>query len=782
MENIKKYILVFIACFAVATSQVFTACDSDDDYNTNQIKSGVSLSAAQLQVTRGGYMVFKGNGLEQITSIVFPENISISNIEVVDKYTIRCIVPEEAVEGKVQLLYNGGTLETAEIAFTEPITITDFSPKEVKPGDIVTITGTYLADVTIAEFNGAYQTVESATRTEVKVMVPIWAKTGSFMLAIPTKLSDGTSDYNAIGTDDDLVVVEPTITKISATTLKAGDELTIEGTQLNQIQFVQFNNAANDTIKADNVYTEVTSLTVNVPVTATDGKVTLISYAGIEYQTDSIKLVMPTANIKDAQASYGVDETVVIEGTDLDLITSAIFTGESEAIDITITEEGTIKLTVTAAAKSGDITLSLANGQTIAVEGFATTKPTIEIPTSVTPLDKLTIASTLGTRIVSLKFGEEVAEVSANSDDEISFQVPLAALSGNVTIVMDNGEEVDAGSITVNAYTFAAITSLASEEIVEGNLYPCEVVNGENIEKITINGEECQYLLVGTKLYISTEVGMGGNAQLVIKSNDGTEVPYTISLARATSISVVVMNTLTDLGNWDDPRVYLAADVFSSIPSGIDVTMTIQFIQKEEWGQVQINDGYWKNENVKIAELGNSAYLTTDNCGGKDATSIDLTLSADLVAHFVANNGIVMQGQNWIISKITLSYELPSETVIVADGSHGDTEAWTFPVSMSWASGGRFAIFKDTPANIISKIVVGAKLRFYASGTGQIQINNANWVEILKVEEWSDAGEHVFEVELTQKFVDAANNGDGWSTAWLICQGDGLTVTKVTIE
>ena len=245
---------------------------------------------------------------------------------------------------------------------------------------------------------------------------------------------------------------------------------------------------------------------------------------------------------------------------------------------------------------------------------------------------------------------------------------------------------------------------------------------------------------------------------------------------------VVVMNTLTDLGTWDDPRVYLSADIFSSIPSGIDVTMTIQFVQKEDWGQVQINDGKWENDAVKIPELNNGAYLTTDNCGGKDVTSIDLTLSADLVAHFVANNGIVMQGQNWIISKITISYELPSETVIVANGTHGDNESWTFPVSMSWNSGGRFAIFKDTPTNIVSKIVVGAKLRFYASGTGQIQINTANWSDIETVSEWSDAGEHVFEIELTQAYVDAANNGDGWSSAWLICQGDGLTVTKVTIE
>ena len=224
---------------------VFTSCNDDDDYDTNQIKGGVSLTAAQLQLTRGGYMVFKGSGLNQIETIIFPDNVSVSNIEVVDNYTIRCIVPEDAVVGKVQLVYGGGSkvLETDDIAFTEPTTITSLAPETVKPGDELTIKGTYLANVTHVEFNGANTEVTSASRYEVKVIVPIWAKTGSVVAGYMLSLTDSTSEFTGIVSETELTVTAPTITKVSATTIKSGESLTIEGTQLNQIQYVRFNGA-----------------------------------------------------------------------------------------------------------------------------------------------------------------------------------------------------------------------------------------------------------------------------------------------------------------------------------------------------------------------------------------------------------------------------------------------------------------------------------------------------------------------------------------------------------
>ena len=153
-------------------------------------------------------------------------------------------------------------------------------------------------------------------------------------------------------------------------------------------------------------------------------------------------MVVPTAAIEDMKASYGVDETVVIGGTDLDLVTTATFTGV-EATPATLTD-GKLELKVTAAAQSGPIILTTANGTTLTVDGFVTTKPEATLPSDVTPLDELNIVSTLGSRVKTVMFGELEAEATATGDG-FKVIVPLEAETGDVTLVMDNGETVALG-------------------------------------------------------------------------------------------------------------------------------------------------------------------------------------------------------------------------------------------------------------------------------------------------------------------------------------------------
>ena len=637
MEKFRKYILVLMASLAMVSAQMLTACNDDDDYDTNQIKGGVSLSAAQLQVTRGGYMIFKGSGLSRIETIIFPENVSVTDIEVVDQYTIRCIVPEDAIVGKVQLVYNGGVLETNTIAFTEPMTITSFSPEEVKPGDELTIKGTYLESVEAVEFNGDITEVVSASRYEVKVIVPIWAKTGEFIVGAYTKLSDGTTEFSGIGSDDDLQVVAPTITEISATTIKAGETLTITGAQLNQIQIVKFNGAANDTIKNNDLYKELTSLTVTVPSAATNGVVTLISYAGEEYTTEAITLVTPTVSIKDAQASYGVGDKVVLSGENLDLVSAAMFDGESEATAVTLADDGTISLTVTSAAKSGNITLTLNNGKTITVSGFVTTKPAAtDFPASATPLDVLNVTSTLSSRVTTIKFGDLEATPTA-TETGYTVQVPLAAESGKVTLVMDNGEEVVlAENFTVNSYTFCAIKELLTETVTVGNLMECTVVNQANLTGVLLDDEATDYIVNGNKVYIA--VGVSTGTKKVTFVSGETKVDYTIEVVGQGLVETILWEGALNVSGWGgatpDPNISLA-----DIPSGALLRIRISGTANSElqvldqnWGRGSswaISDDAEKNVIHIAADDLAAGYADVDVSGWKDVDGLGVMFNAD---------------------------------------------------------------------------------------------------------------------------------------------------------
>lgn len=53
------------------------------------------------------------------------------------------------------------------------------------------------------------------------------------------------------------------------------------------------------------------------------------------------------------------------------------------------------------------------------------------------------------------------------------------------------------------------------------------------------------------------------------------------------------------------------------------------------------------------------------------------------------------------------------------------------------------------------KLVAGkSAIHFYVSGTGQFQINDANWTALTTIAEWSDASARVMELLLTQEMVD----------------------------
>ena len=74
-------------------------------------------------------------------------------------------------------------------------------------------------------------------------------------------------------------------------------------------------------------------------------------------------------------------------------------------------------------------------------------------------------------------------------------------------------------------------------------------------------------------------------------------------------------------------------------------------------------------------------------------------------------------------------------------------------------------------------------INFYVSGTGQIQINDAYWKALTTIAEWNDASVRVMKLQLTQEMIDCLKGvrGDGESSTGLLIQGDGITLSKITI-
>lgn len=795
MKLYKKNIAMLMAgLLALSSGALVTSCDDDDDYDTNQFSNGgVSLTAASLQVTRGAYMTFKGTNLDRVTSVEFPGGVS-STPEVVDEHTIKALVPEGAEPGTVKLIYNGGELETKAIAFTEPITFDDFTPKEVTAGDEITISGTYLTYIEFVQFaTGENVEIKNTNRTELKLTVPVDASTGKFNLGYYSVDGKDTVE-TLLESAEILKVAEPSELKIATPTVKAGQDVEITGKLLRLVEYVSFNGA--DTlinVAAADPTKDRESIKVALPAKAKDGDVTLTLFSGIEMVAGQVKTVVPTAAIKDKKDSYGVGDIVTIEGENLDLIVGGYINGaDADTLATFEVKDGNILLNVTKAAKSGDITLKLANGESICVEGFVTTKPVFTFPESATPLDKLNIESTLGERVVKLTFGSVEAEAT-KTDNGFSVQVPLEAESGcKVVAVMDNGEEVKAlDRFGVNSFTFCAFKDAAAFQAQTptiGTLASGVVVNAANLEDVLLNDKPTKYLVTGETLYVF--VGTVTGEQTVTLVSGETKVSYKVNVIASGVVENVIWTGPVDITWNDGGRVIISASDLEGVPAGS--TLRLYFNGKGKWAQAQLNNGKWNTDLLGTLVPPDIKDYDWWDGGSTEEHVYEIKLTSDVLEHLRSNTGevedvkdaaLIIQGQDLIFSKVSvvIDYSAP-ESIALSTGT--DAGGWKLPVELTWGDGGRLVIYKNNPVNLSSKVKVGATLYIDVTERhGQAQINDNSWKSFASLADWDSAtglGDYTYEVPITQDYVDAFNkDGD----IWLIIQGDsGFTIKDVRIK
>lgn len=154
--------------------------------------------------------------------------------------------------------------------------VTNVQPKNPRPGDVVTITGTgFGSTATDVKVTIGTQviTITSVTATEIKFTLPAGITAGDIAVVIKNVTANNTDPQKATITPQPATVPAATITAINPTSGKVGDAVIITGTNFSAT-------ATEDLVKFNGVATTVTaatttSLTVTVPATATTGTITL---------------------------------------------------------------------------------------------------------------------------------------------------------------------------------------------------------------------------------------------------------------------------------------------------------------------------------------------------------------------------------------------------------------------------------------------------------------------------------------------------------------------------
>ncbi|WP_291858455.1 IPT/TIG domain-containing protein [Marinilabilia sp.] len=765
----KQYIrhtFSMLMLFVLGAGMLFTSCEDDDDENGSKVEL---LSYGPMPVARGGELRFIGNNLDKVSAVVIPNGIEIAASDFTNRSTdmISVTVPQTAVEGLVVLKTSEGDITTkTPIGFSEPISIDEFSPVSVKPGGILTIKGDYLnlvKEIIFTDRVVAVDTVsfEAQSRKEIQVVVPDGAQTGII------GVSDGAEEPNIVYTEGELEVVLPAFAEdgIAPNPVKAGEELTITGSNLDIVRSVKFE--GEQIVESDDFVSQTESeIVVVVPAASQDGAVVIVPGSGLEITSATgIEMVVPTiTGITPAMLRNG--EEITVSGENLDLISNVVFTGDAEG---EIAEGGTATQLVVVTPElglSGAVTFkTLAGKEVVWSDGISFTEPSVTSlnPAAISPNSTLTLTGENLDLVAGIVFAGGIeGEIESQSPTEIQVFVPIGSESGAITMIAKNGAEIETTqSLTVDAPEFSYIPDLPGPEVEinAGEVVTVEVLNGDVLTGVKVNGFSSQFILQGSTLLFLVPSDASGDTDVTLVSSNG-EITYTLNVIGSGPIETVIMNEVRDLGSWtgeaDGGAFRLYKPSFQGVPAGSILKF---YFTASDYNQLQINNANWGS-------------YTTVEITDPTQTSYEMELTQEFLDNILTTSdgwsetAIIVQGEGLVISQVSI--------LTFNESSAGETLWEGEEVLGNWSGNVQLGAALFANAQVGMTLAVTVKDLDASSDYWQIALKDGGWgdIEIASLAA-GDTG-----CEFT---IDEAILAEMQSSG-VIIQGAFATVTKIELK
>ncbi len=818
MKNFKNIFTLLVIALAGLS---LTACSSED-LDTNQYQGGVSLNVyGPSPVMRGGQLRFLGSNLDQIKQVIIPENISITNIEVIQAgipSEIRVTVPKDGpMPGKIVLVTNTDQrIETkTDVNYIEGIEITTL-PASAMPGDVIKIEGDYLNLIQSLAFADnivvSEQAFVSHDRYAIEVKVPEEAKTGKLELytADLTVIDKSKVEYQIIQTEQAIEIGLPTVTGIKGRNsaepmgnilCKVGETILIYGSYFNVVKDVTIGGVSANYIQ----YVEGKGISCMLPVEAPDGDILLVCKSGVEVPVGTLTTVKPTDCVATPNP-VKAGQTLRINGNDMDVVVDVEFADSKGEYTINgneniIKTKEAYAVTVPETAIEGNLKLVMANGVRIDVP-FTLVKPTVT-GYSVNPASAGSPMKITGTNldlVKSITFGEadndnDKFEVNA-AGTAITVTVPMAATAGKPKFNLANGTFVEGADLAIQEAVFCYFTELPAEdaEMKAGDSFMLPVANGDKLTGVEINGEACQFVLAGgNRLIVGIPATAKKGSKVRLISSNG-EITYTFDFIPNTEVTTVLWTGAVDLGSWSfnweigkgtngdsNPNMFKDMDLQEG-----DV-IRVYVSPYNDWWNVKFYDGHWNAQD----EAGIAAGLAAGpeiNPGNYDLAGhggcIEFTATAKMVQQLttITDWGMcwIVNGEGVVITKIAVTHYNSLETTLW-EGSE-DLGTWSNqPYILS--DGG--AEFKELG------VKAGQTIRCYGTRLAdnwQLQVLEGHWSNNdHPYGNWGSWSNEEFETNgclaftLTQEMIDRAYKSDGWGGVFVV-QGQYFIITKITIE
>lgn len=572
-----------------------------------------------------------------------------------------------------------------------------------KLGETITVTGAHFGLVKSLKFSPKEDDTKGQKVEISDFTVSEDGKTLTF--ALPAEVADGDFVLVArsgveipVGT---LTTVAPTQCITASSPVKAGASLIITGKDLDVVNSIEMPNVtAEEEIKFI-VNPDGTRLIIeSVPATAQEGNLVLRmkNGKGVEVPFTLVKPVV-TGYDNNTVSAGGV---LTIKGTDLDLVKKVQFGEGSDEVEVKPAEDGkSITLTVPMNAKTGKPTLTMANGTSIegielnieeAIFCYITEMPDFSNKENIPEAGStMTVPVKNGDKLESVFInGKKVNNVYAEKTSMLTVAIPKdASSSSKLKLVSSNGEieyditVIPAGSITRtlmngpidlagwSANTQGLIAQDALDNIPDGanvvmkikytptadnvqlkgqdgSWGAIDLDNGEakeHVYKLDANAKEFSLPLSSTVIAAlkAKSTNWGG---LIIFNGTGAiinKIEAEITIPQEKTI----WSGLSSIVGWSgDQSLAWGGYDWSTVKPGTIMRIYYSKVTAGTWGCVSLRHGQnWGNLPAPVT----AQYDLPDDSG-----KYEVTLTEDVINDLVANGGLVITGDNFTFTKITL--------------------------------------------------------------------------------------------------------------------------------
>lgn len=768
MKTMKKIILI-VAAAALALVSCTREQLSTDQYSDSEV---VLKAYGPQPVVRGGTLRFIGSNLDKVKTVVIPEDNQITEIEVVSsgKHSeIRVTVPKEtAAVGYPKLLLADGTELVGKtlLEYSEPITIDKFSPAEALPGAVVTIEGDYLNLVHEVIFADNVKVSEedftTHTRYKIVVKVPETAQTGKFGLGTVDELAaDGQENeeellatLNIVESETALVVTTAKGT-LAKTTLKAGETLAINGTNLNLVKSVELAGASVTEFTAT-----ATALSFALPATATDGDVVMVMASGVEVTAGTLTTVIPT-ELAAAPAPIKNGAALTITGNDLDLVTGLDFPNSAGA-EFSYADSK-ITVTVSEKAQEGDIVLNLANGKSVNV-AYTLVKPVVT-GFSANPAaagSDVTINGTDLDLVASVTFGGDVTVdvPDGSTATAITLPVPTAAETAVLVLNLKNGASIEAIELAIDKPAGAYIAVMPETLFSPGDMFIVDIENADHLTGVQFDGVDVTYICNAGKLYVQIPADATANTTITLVSDNGS-VTYAMNIDPGDFIVTPIWTAGFDCSGWNgNQELAWGGYDWSTVKPGTILRFELESTKAEgEWFCISLRHGTSWGALAGVP----GQYDSPEN-------PLDVVLTQEILDDLVANGGLVITGDGYHLSRVCLVQDLRYgdaiwEGLFECSGWNGDQSLAWGGYDWSTAKAGQTLFFHFTSSK--------AEGEWFCISLR----HGTSWGNLAGAPGQYDSPESPMGVKLTQEMIDdlVANGG-------LVITGDGFNLTKVSLK